>query len=94
MIQSDSFRAKLAAERAGAAIAPILLLLPLSMLALWGVARAMSAALQDIGRKAAQQDEHTIAELPTTHVPSEIVPLVSPVWFQPSSWTSSPFCSL
>lgn len=77
VIQSGSFRAKLAAERAGAAIAPILLLLPLSMLALWAVARAMSRALQDIGHKAAQQDEHTISELPVTHVPSEIVPLVS-----------------
>jgi two-component system OmpR family sensor kinase len=32
----------LAAERAGAAIAPVLLLLPLSMLVLWGVARAIS----------------------------------------------------
>ena len=77
VLQSDGFRAKLAAERAGAAIAPILLLLPLSMFALWFVARMMSRALQDIGRRAAQQDEHTISELPVQHVPSEIVPLVA-----------------
>lgn len=76
VLQSESFRSKLAAERAGAAAAPILLLLPLSMIALWGVARAMSRALQDIGRQAAQQDEHTIAELPVKNVPAEIAPLV------------------
>ena len=76
VLQSEGFRAKLAAERAGAAIAPILLLLPLSMFALWVVARVMSRALQDIGRQAVQQDEHTIAELPVNNVPSEIAPLV------------------
>jgi len=76
VLQSEGFRAKLAAERAGAAIAPILLLLPLSMFALWCIARAMSRALQDIGRAAAQQDEHTIAELPVRNVPAEIAPLV------------------
>lgn len=76
VVQSASFRGKLAAERAGAAIAPFLLMLPLSMLVLWGVARAMSRALQDIGRQAAQQDEHNIAELSTANVPQEIAPLV------------------
>jgi signal transduction histidine kinase len=77
VLQSASFRSKIAAERAGAAIAPFLLMLPLAMFALWGVARAMSGALQDIGRAAAQQDEHHIAELPVGNVPQEIVPLVS-----------------
>lgn len=76
VVQSTHFRGKLAAERAGAAIAPFLLLLPLSLLVLWGVARTMSRALQDIGRQAAQQDEHNIAELPTKNVPAEIEPLV------------------
>lgn len=77
VLQSDNFRQKLAAERAGAAIAPFLLMLPLAMFVLWGVARTMSRALQDIGRQAAQQDEHNIAELSLKHVPQEIVPLVS-----------------
>ena len=77
VLQSAGFRAKLAAERAGTAIAPVLLLLPLCMLALWGVARAMSRALQDIGRQAAQQDEHHIAELSVANVPKEIEPLVA-----------------
>ena len=77
ILQSANFRAKLAAERAGAAIAPFLLMLPLAMLVLWGVARSMSRALQDISRQAAQQDEHNIAELPVANVPHEIAPLVS-----------------
>ncbi|HEX7888037.1 MAG TPA: ATP-binding protein [Ramlibacter sp.] len=76
VLQSGSFRTKLAAERAGAAVAPVVILLPLSMFVLWLVARAMSRALQDIGRRAAQQDEHTITELPVDNVPSEIAPLV------------------
>lgn len=77
VLQSERFRSKLAAEHAGTAVAPVLLLLPLSMLVLWGVARAMSQALREIGRQAAQQDEHHIAELTMTHVPQEIVPLVT-----------------
>ncbi|MDB5911650.1 MAG: putative histidine kinase, classic [Ramlibacter sp.] len=77
VLQSSQFRANLAAERAGFALAPILLLLPLSMLVLWGVARAMSIALQDIARQAAQQDEHHISELAVAHVPAEIKPLVT-----------------
>jgi two-component system, OmpR family, sensor kinase len=77
VMQSGQFRAHIAAERAGAALAPVLILLPLSMLVLWGVARTISRALQDIGRQAATQDEHTIAELPLDRVPQEIRPLVA-----------------
>ena len=76
VLQSAAFRDKLAAERAGAAVAPVLLLLPLSLLILWAVARAMSLALGDIARQASQQDEHHIAELPVAGVPHEIAPLV------------------
>jgi signal transduction histidine kinase len=76
VLQSDRFRAKLAAEHAGTAVAPVLLLLPLSMLILWSVARAVSRALQEIGKQAAQQDEHHIEELAIAHVPREIRPLV------------------
>jgi signal transduction histidine kinase len=77
LLQSDNFRQKLAAERAGAAIAPFLLMLPLAMLVLWGIARTMSRALQDIGRQAAQLDEHHISELSLANVPQEIAPLVT-----------------
>jgi two-component system OmpR family sensor kinase len=76
VFQSGHFRSQVAAERAGAAIAPILILLPLSMFVLWGVARAMSRALEDITRETAQRDEHSIRELPLDRVPHEITPLV------------------
>lgn len=76
IVQSDDFRRHLAVGRAGAALAPVLVLLPLAILILWGVAAKLSREVQDIGRKAAQQDENTIAELPLTRVPREIMPLV------------------
>jgi signal transduction histidine kinase len=74
--QSGEFRSALAAERAGAAIIPVLILLPLAILVLWGVAGAMSRAVEDIGRAAASQDAHHIAELPLARVPQELQPLV------------------
>lgn len=77
VLQSSQFRSRLAAERAGAAIAPILLLLPLSMLVLWSVVAAVSRAVQDISRQAALQDEHNISELTLDRVPHEIKPLVT-----------------
>jgi signal transduction histidine kinase len=76
VFQSGEFRSHLAVGRAGAAIAPVLILLPLAILILWGVAAAVSREVQAIGRKAAMQDEHTITELPLTRVPHEIAPLV------------------
>jgi two-component system OmpR family sensor kinase len=76
VLQSGSFRSRLAAERALAAAAPVLILLPLAIAILWGLARAMSLAVQDIGRQAALQDAHSIAELPLARVPQEIQPLV------------------
>jgi two-component system OmpR family sensor kinase len=76
VFQSGHFRSKLAAERAAAALVPLMILLPLAILILWGVAGAMSRAVRDIGQQAAQQDEHTIAELPLERVPQEIQPLV------------------
>jgi two-component system, OmpR family, sensor kinase len=76
VFQSGEFRRHLAVERAGAALAPVLILLPLAILILWGVAGAMSRAVRDIGQEAARQDEHTIAELSLERVPQEIQPLV------------------
>ena len=76
VFQSGLFRNRLAAERAAAAIVPVLLLLPLAVLILWGLARAMSSAIEDIGKRAALQEAHSIAELPLERVPQEIQPLV------------------
>jgi signal transduction histidine kinase len=63
-------------EQAVASLVPVLILLPLAIFVLWGVARAVSLAVTDIGRKAESQDFNTIAELPLDRVPHEIQPLV------------------
>ena len=55
----------------------MLILLPLAILILWGVAATLSREIQAIGRQAAQQDENSIRELPITRVPAEIKPLVA-----------------
>jgi signal transduction histidine kinase len=77
VLQSGEFRRNLAAERAGLALLPVIVLLPLSAFILWGVAAIMSRAIADIARQAAAQDEHSIAELPMDRVPKEISPLVA-----------------
>lgn len=77
VMQSGTFRAHLVAERALDTLAPILLLLPLSLLALWAMVRTVSNALREVARQAAAQDEHSITELSLAGVPNEIVPLVT-----------------
>jgi signal transduction histidine kinase len=76
VLQCGIFRKHLAVEQAVASLVPVLILLPLAIFVLWGVARAVSLAVTDIGRKAESQDFNTIAELPLDRVPHEIQPLV------------------
>ena len=75
VLQSEGFARQAGGRTGRAKVAPILLLLPLSMFVLWLVARAMSC-IQDIGRQAALQDEHSISELELKNIPREIAPLV------------------
>ena len=74
--QSGTFRAHLAVERAGAALAPVLILMPLAFLVLWMLSGAMSRAVQDIGRQAAMQDPHNLTEISLDRVPAELKPMV------------------
>ncbi|MBK0391658.1 ATP-binding protein [Ramlibacter algicola] len=76
VLQSGDFRRKLAVERAGAAIAPVMILLPLALLILWGVAGKLSREIHAVGEQLARQDVNTLDDLPLTRVPSEIAPLV------------------
>jgi signal transduction histidine kinase len=76
VFQCGTFRHHLAAEQAIASLAPVLILLPLAIFVLWGVARAVSLAVMDIGRKAESQNFNNITELPLDRVPHEIQPLV------------------
>ncbi|MDQ7954377.1 MAG: ATP-binding protein [Pseudomonadota bacterium] len=77
VFQSSDFRSGLAVERAGMAAVPVLVLVPLLMLVMLGVARGISRSLRAIGQQAARQDAHSIEELPLAHVPDEIRPLVA-----------------
>ncbi|WP_427913844.1 ATP-binding protein [Ramlibacter sp. MMS24-I3-19] len=79
VLQSGDFRRKLAVERAGAALAPIMVLLPLAILLLWGLAAKLSREVRSIAEQVAKQDEFSIAELPTHRVPSEIAGMVGAV---------------
>ena len=74
--QSGTFREHLAVERAGAALAPVLILMPLAFLVLWMLSGAMSRAVQDIGRQAAMQDPHNLTEISLERVPAELKPMV------------------
>ncbi|MBG9389412.1 ATP-binding protein [Caenimonas aquaedulcis] len=76
IFQSEAFRDTLAAERAASALAPVLILLPLSILVLWLLSGAMSRAVQDIGREAQQQDLNSPQGLSTDRVPAELRPMV------------------
>jgi signal transduction histidine kinase len=76
VLQCGSFRHKLAAEQAIASAVPVLILLPLAIFVLWSVARAVSVAVQDIGKKAESLDYNTLQALPLDRVPYEIKPIV------------------
>jgi len=76
IVHSGKFRTHLAVERATAALVPVLILLPLALLVLWGLSGAVSRAVQDIGREAARQNADNITELPLERVPTELRPLV------------------
>jgi two-component system, OmpR family, sensor kinase len=77
VIQCGTFRQHLAAEQAIASAVPVLILLPLAILVLWTVARAMSHAVTDIGKQAESLDFHTLKEMPLDRVPQELRPLVT-----------------
>lgn len=76
VLQGGSFRHKLAAEQALGSVVPVLILLPLAIFVLWSVARAVSIAVQRIGRQAESLDFNTLKDLPLDRVPYEIRPLV------------------
>ncbi|AMO25329.1 hypothetical protein UC35_08255 [Ramlibacter tataouinensis] len=76
VLQSGKFRTHLAFERATAAIAPVLILLPLALLVLWGLSGAVSRAVRDIGDEAARQNAENITELSLERVPAELRPMV------------------
>jgi len=76
VLQSASFRQQRATRRALLESLPIVLLLPVSLLALWLIVAAGSRSLRAVAREVAAQDERDPAGLPVARVPEEIGPLV------------------
>lgn len=78
-IQCLDFRGHVIRKQALQAGLPIALLIPISAWILWFAACRALGRLETVARAAAAQDENTIVELPTQHIPSEISPLVTAV---------------
>lgn len=76
VLQSASFRQQRATRRALLESLPIVLLLPVSLLALWLIVAAGSRSLRAAAREVAAQDERDPAGLSVARVPEEIGPLV------------------
>jgi len=76
VIQNGGFVRRMVAKRALSSTAPIALLLPLSLAALWLVVWASSRKLRSVALDVAAQDERSLSELSVSRVPDEIAPLV------------------
>lgn len=75
--QCGVFRAKLVAGRAAAAIAPILLLLLVSLAVLWAMVGKVTEGVREVAAEVAAQDEQSGSGLAEDRVPLEMRPLVA-----------------
>lgn len=74
--QSANFRQRVILHSAWKSVASIAVLIPLSGVLLWLVIHLTLRPVERLVQSIASQDERTLAELPVTHVPQELVPLV------------------
>ncbi|VTU13551.1 Sensor protein QseC [Variovorax sp. SRS16] len=77
VVQNGAFRRNRIVRRALLESLPLLLLLPVTLLILWGIVSAVSRSLRAVARDVAAQDEGSIDELSVARVPEEIAPLVT-----------------
>ena len=77
VVQNGAFRRNRIVRRALLESLPLLLLLPVTLLILWGIVSAVSRSLRAVARDVAAQDEGSVAELSVARVPEEIAPLVT-----------------
>ena len=76
VVQCVNFRSMVIREHVVGTSLPLLLMIPLSTAILWFGIRMSLRRLEGVARGAAAQDERNFCELPLTHVPCEIQPLV------------------
>src|SRR6185437_1579317 len=74
--QSANFRQRVILDSPWKSVARIAVLIPLSGLLLWLVVHLTLRPVERLVQSIAGQDERTLAELPVTRVPQELVPLV------------------
>jgi two-component system OmpR family sensor kinase/two-component system sensor histidine kinase QseC len=77
LAQSDDFRQRVVWDSAWKSVTSIAVLIPLSGLLLWLVVFLAMRPVERLGRSIARQDERSLETLSTTHIPREIVPLVT-----------------
>jgi signal transduction histidine kinase len=78
-IQNLEFRDGVVGEHTAQVGVPIALMIPVTAVVLWFAIQFALRRLRLVANAAAAQDERTLAELPTEHVPEEIRPLVTSV---------------
>lgn len=78
-VQSIDFREYIIREQALRAGIPVASMIPISAIILWIAVTLALRRLELVAKAAAQQDEHSLGDLPTEHAPSEIRPLVRAV---------------
>lgn len=74
--QSANFRQRVILDSAWKSVASIAVLIPLSGMLLWLVVHLTLRPVERLVQSIASQDERTLAALPVTHVPQELVPLI------------------
>jgi two-component system OmpR family sensor kinase/two-component system sensor histidine kinase QseC len=77
VVQNGGFRHNRIVRRALLESLPILLLLPVTLLILWGIVSTVSRSLRDVAHEVATQEEGSAAGVPVARVPEEIAPLVA-----------------
>jgi two-component system OmpR family sensor kinase/two-component system sensor histidine kinase QseC len=77
VMQNGGFRHARIVRRALLESLPIVLLLPVTLLILWGIVSTVSRSLRDVADDVATQEEGREAGVPVARVPEEIAPLVA-----------------
>lgn len=77
VVQSGSFRQRVALHSAQEAAEPVAILIPVTALLLWLAVWLVLHPLDQLVQAMSAQDEHTLSPLPFRRVPSELKPLIN-----------------
>lgn len=77
VVQSNTFRQRVILDSAWKSVEPIALMTPISAALLWLVVMLALRPVDRLVQAIARQDGHSLAELPLTKVPRELLPLIT-----------------